>query len=70
MKDGTVTAGNACQQNDAAAACLVVAEDKLAELGLEPIGWLVGLGRRGLRAVAHGHRPGAGRARSCCSAPA
>ncbi len=42
MKDGTVTAGNACQQNDAAAACLVVAEDKLEELGLEPIGWLVG----------------------------
>jgi acetyl-CoA C-acetyltransferase len=42
MKDGTVTAGNACQQNDAAAACLVVAEDKLAELKLEPIGWLVG----------------------------
>jgi acetyl-CoA C-acetyltransferase len=26
----------------AATACLVVAEDKLAELGLEPIGWLVG----------------------------
>jgi acetyl-CoA C-acetyltransferase len=42
VKDGTVTAGNACQQNDAAAACLIVAEDKLAELGLEPIGWLVG----------------------------
>ncbi len=42
MKDGTVTAGNACQQNDAAAACLVVAEDKLAELDVEPIGWLVG----------------------------
>ena len=42
MKDGVVTAGNACQQNDAAAACLVVAEDKLAELGLEPIGFLVG----------------------------
>lgn len=42
MKDGVVTAGNACQQNDAAAACLVVAEDKLAELNLEPIGWLVG----------------------------
>jgi acetyl-CoA C-acetyltransferase len=33
MKDGVVTAGNASQQNDAAAACLVVAEDKLAELG-------------------------------------
>jgi acetyl-CoA C-acetyltransferase len=42
MKDGTVTAGNASQQNDAAAACLVVAEDKLAELGLEPMGYLVG----------------------------
>jgi acetyl-CoA C-acetyltransferase len=39
---GTVTAGNSSQQNDAAAACLVVAENKLAELGLEPIGYLVG----------------------------
>ncbi|WP_175691577.1 acetyl-CoA C-acetyltransferase [Burkholderia anthina] len=42
MKDGVVTAGNACQQNDAAAACLIVAEDKLDALGLTPIGWLVG----------------------------
>jgi acetyl-CoA C-acetyltransferase len=41
-KGGVVTAGNASQQNDAAAACLVVAEDKLEELGLEPMGWLVG----------------------------
>jgi acetyl-CoA C-acetyltransferase len=40
-KDGVVTAGNASQQNDAAAACLVVAEDKLEELGLEPMGWFV-----------------------------
>lgn len=39
-KGGTVTAGNASQQNDAAAACLVVAEDMLDELGLEPIGYL------------------------------
>jgi acetyl-CoA C-acetyltransferase len=39
---GVVTAGNASQQNDAAAACLVVAEDKLAELGLEPLGFLAG----------------------------
>lgn len=38
-KDGVVTAGNASQQNDAGAACLVVAEDKLEELGLEPIGY-------------------------------
>tara|TARA_R110002072_G_scaffold121321_9_gene254937 strand:- start:23697 stop:24920 length:1224 start_codon:yes stop_codon:yes gene_type:complete len=34
-----VTAGNASQQNDAAAACLVVAQDKIEELGLEPILW-------------------------------
>jgi acetyl-CoA C-acetyltransferase len=37
LEGGVVTAGNASQQNDAAAACLVVAEDKLEELGLEPI---------------------------------
>lgn len=39
---GVVTAGNASQQNDAAAACLVVAEDMLDELGLEPMAWLHG----------------------------
>ena len=38
-QDGVVTAGNASQQNDAAAACLVVAEDSLVELGLEPMAW-------------------------------
>ena len=42
MKDGIVTAGNASQQNDAAAACLVVAEDKLAALGLQPMAFLHG----------------------------
>ncbi|MEI6002078.1 acetyl-CoA C-acetyltransferase [Paraburkholderia bengalensis] len=42
MDDGTVTAGNASQQNDAAAACLIVAEDKLDELELSPMGYLVG----------------------------
>lgn len=40
--DAVVTAGNASQQNDAAAACLVVAEDKLDELGLEPMLWFGG----------------------------
>jgi acetyl-CoA C-acetyltransferase len=39
LEGGVVTAGNASQQNDAAAACLIVAEDKLEELGLEPIAW-------------------------------
>ena len=42
LHGGGVTAGNASQQNDAAAACLVVAEDKLAELKLEPMAWVVG----------------------------
>ncbi|MCB1644857.1 MAG: acetyl-CoA C-acetyltransferase [Pseudomonadales bacterium] len=41
IEGGVVTAGNASQQNDAAAACLVVAEDKLAELNLDPAGYLV-----------------------------
>ena len=42
MKDGSVTAGNASSQNDAASVCMVVAEDKLEELGLEPMGYLKG----------------------------
>jgi len=45
--DAVVTAGNASQQNDAAAACLVVAEDKLAELGLEPALWFAGYAAAG-----------------------
>jgi acetyl-CoA C-acetyltransferase len=42
VKNGTVTAGNASQQNDAAAACLVMAEEVADSLGLEPMGHLVG----------------------------
>lgn len=42
IKGGTVTAGNASQQSDAAAACLIVAEDKLAELNLDPMAFMVG----------------------------
>jgi len=42
MPNGTVTAGNASQQNDASAACLIVAEDKLAELRLTAMATLVG----------------------------
>ncbi len=40
LEGGVVTAGNASQQNDAASACLVVSEDVLSELGLEPMAWL------------------------------
>ncbi|MFJ8660603.1 thiolase family protein [Streptomyces sp. NPDC093795] len=36
--DGTVTAGNASPMNDGAAALLLVTEDVLHELGLEPLG--------------------------------
>lgn len=39
---GSVTAGNSSQQNDAAAACLVVAEHRLANLGLTPLAWFRG----------------------------
>jgi len=57
MKGGTVTAGNACQQNDAAAACLVVAEDKLVALGLEPIGYLAGWAVAGCEPATMGIGP-------------
>ncbi|CAO5192179.1 beta-ketoadipyl-CoA thiolase [Frankia sp. AiPs1] len=54
---GTVTAGNSSQQNDAAAACLVVAEDRLAELGLEPAGFLVGWAAAGCEPATMGIGP-------------
>ena len=54
---GTVTAGNASQQNDAAAACLVVADDKLDELGLEPLGYLVGWAAAGCEPATMGIGP-------------
>ncbi len=57
MKDGVVTAGNASQQNDAAAACLVVAEDRLAELNLEPLGYLVGWAAAGCHPATMGIGP-------------
>ncbi len=56
-KGGVVTAGNASQQNDAAAACLVVAEDKLAELNLEPMGWFVGWAAAGCHPATMGIGP-------------
>jgi acetyl-CoA C-acetyltransferase len=57
QKDGTVTAGNASQQNDAAAACLVVAEDKLDELGVKPMGYLVGWAAAGCHPATMGLGP-------------
>lgn len=54
---GTVTAGNASQQNDAAAGCLVVAEDRLDALGLEPLGFLVGWAAAGCDPATMGYGP-------------
>jgi acetyl-CoA C-acetyltransferase len=57
MPGGTVTAGNASQQNDAAAACLVVAEDRAADLGLEPLGYLAGWAAAGCEPATMGIGP-------------
>ena len=57
MQDGTVTAGNSSQQNDAAAACLVVAEDQLAGLGLESLGYLAGWAAAGCDPATMGIGP-------------
>jgi acetyl-CoA C-acetyltransferase len=54
---GTVTAGNASQQNDAAAACLIVAEDRLADLKLEPMGYFVGWAAAGCHPATMGIGP-------------
>ena len=56
-KDGTVTAGNASQQNDAAAACLIVAEDRLAELGVTPLAYLTGWAAAGCEPAQMGIGP-------------
>ena len=61
LEGGVVTAGNASQQNDAAAACLVVAEDKLrGSSALEADAVVQRLRRRRLRPEPDGHRPGSG----------
>ena len=57
MRDGTVTAGNASSQNDAASVCLVVAADKLDELGLEPLAYLRGWAAVGVHPAYMGIGP-------------
>ena len=56
-KDGTVTAGNASSQNDAASVCLVVGTDKLEELGLEPMAYLRGWTSAGVHPAYMGIGP-------------
>src|SRR3546814_12060974 len=59
LEGGVVTVGNASQQNDGAAACPLVADDRLAQLGLQPSGWFVGLAAAGCRPPRMGSGPGA-----------
>jgi acetyl-CoA C-acetyltransferase len=64
IRDGTVTAGNAAQQNDAAAACLVVAEDRCGQAVPEDRPRLQGHGsgrdQRGVRGAGARCPPGLG----------
>ena len=57
MKNGSVTAGNSSSQNDAASVCLVVAVDKLDELGLEPMAYLRGWASAGVHPAYMGVGP-------------
>ena len=57
QKDGTVTAGNASSQNDAAALCLVVGADKLEELGLEALAYVRGWSVAGCHPATMGIGP-------------
>lgn len=57
MKDGVVTAGNSCQQNDAAAGCLVVAEELLERLKLRAAGFLVAWAAAGCEPATMGIGP-------------
>ena len=57
MRDGSVSAGNASSQNDAASVCLVVAEDKLEELRLTPMAFLRGWAVTGCHPATMGIGP-------------
>jgi len=57
IEGGTVTAGNASQQNDAAAACLVVSEAFLKRTGAKPMARLVGWSAAGCDPLRMGIGP-------------
>jgi acetyl-CoA C-acetyltransferase len=57
LRDGTVTAGNACQQNDAASGCLVVSEAWLAQHGVQPMARFVGWAASGCDPLRMGIGP-------------
>ena len=55
--DGTVTAGNASGINDAAAAVVVMSEEKALELGVTPLAKLRGYGTAGVEPELMGYGP-------------
>ena len=57
LAGGTVTAGNASQQNDAAAGCLVVSERYIKEHQLQPMARLVGWASAGCHPLRMGIGP-------------
>jgi acetyl-CoA C-acetyltransferase len=57
MPNGTVTAGNASQQNDAAAGCLVVSERFVVKHDLRPMARLVGWASAGCHPMRFGIAP-------------
>jgi len=56
-KDGTVTAGNSCALCDAAAAVLVVKEEKASELGVKPLARVVSYAHAGVDPAVMGIGP-------------
>jgi len=57
QKDGTVTAGNASQMNDAASVVLIMAKEKAEELGLKPIAKFVAFAVGGVEPAYMGMGP-------------
>jgi acetyl-CoA C-acetyltransferase len=56
-KDGTVTAGNASGVNDAAAALVLMAEDKAKELGIKPLARILATANAGVEPEVMGLGP-------------
>ncbi|MEX1054795.1 MAG: thiolase family protein, partial [Rhodothermales bacterium] len=54
---GTVTAGNSSQRSDGAAATVVMSEERMSELGVEPMGRLVGFALQGVASELMGIGP-------------
>jgi len=56
-KDGSVTAGNSCALCDAAAAVLIMTEEKAAELGVEPLARIISYAHAGVDPAVMGIGP-------------